>query len=87
MKIKSGYVLFTMGDEYVVVPADERTNEFHGMVTLNETGAFLWEQMENNFTVDSLKTALLNKYDVSSSDAELAVNSFISQVSELIENE
>ena len=43
MKIKNGFVVRKVGGESVVVPVGEMSKEFHGMINLNETGAFLWE--------------------------------------------
>ena len=42
MKIKNGFVLRVVGGESVVVPVGEMSKKFHGMINLNETGAFLW---------------------------------------------
>ena len=42
MKIKKGFVLRVVGGEHVVVPVGEMSKQFHGMINLNETGAFLW---------------------------------------------
>ncbi len=81
MKIKSGYVLHSMGKEYVVVAVEERTKEFCGMIRLNATGAFLWEQMEKECTEDSLVQALMEKYDVTKELAEEGVASFLAQIS------
>ena len=41
MKIKKGFVLRKVGGESVVVPVGEMSKQFHGMINLNETGAFL----------------------------------------------
>ena len=46
MKIKSGFMLYEVAGSYVVVPAGDEPLDFNGMVTLNETGAFLWKQLE-----------------------------------------
>ena len=42
MKIKKGFVVRKVGNEHVVVPVGELSKTFHGMINLNETGAFLW---------------------------------------------
>ena len=42
MKIKNGFVIRSVGGENVVVPVGEMSKQFHGMINLNETGAFLW---------------------------------------------
>ncbi len=82
MKIKSGFVLHTMGNEHVVVAVEERTTEFRGMIRLNGTGAFLWKQMESECTQESLVKALTDQYEVTEAIAEKAVISFIEQLSD-----
>ena len=42
MKIKSGFVLRQLADTWVVLPLLSQSLNFNGMLTLNETGAFLW---------------------------------------------
>ncbi len=82
MKIKSGFILHTVGGEYVVVPVGARTKEFKGMVRLNGSGAFLWEQMQTEFTREAVVAALLEKYEVTEEVAVAAVNQFISTLRE-----
>ena len=44
MKINENFVLRQVVDTYVVLPIGQATVDFNGMVTLNESGAFLWRQ-------------------------------------------
>ncbi len=82
MKVKSGLVLHTLGNEYVVVPVGERTKTFHGMIRMNKTGAFLWENMTGNFTKEMLIAALLDRYEITAEIAEDAVTQFIQKLSD-----
>ena len=77
MKIKSGFVLHTVGGEHVVVPVGKRTKDFSGMIRLNDTGAFLWQHMEGSFTPESLTASLLAQYDVPEETAAATVARFI----------
>ena len=77
MKIKSGFVLHTVGGEHVVVPVGKRTKDFSGMIRLNDTGAFPWQHMEGTFTADSLTACLLSHYDVPEETATTTVARFI----------
>ncbi len=76
MKVKSGFLLHTMGEEHVVVPVDNRTKEFRGMVRLNGTGAFLWEQLKEDTTKEAVVDKLIANYEVSKEQAEKAVEKF-----------
>lgn len=47
MKIKDGYVINKLGRGFVVVTIGEASEEFHGVIRLNETSAFLWNSIQN----------------------------------------
>lgn len=80
MKLKSGFVIHSVGDENIVVPIGERTKDFRGIVRLNNSGTYLWEIMKNEFTVQTLVAALLEKYDVSEETAEKTASAFIKEL-------
>lgn len=82
MKIKNGFVVRKVGGESVVVPVGEMSKEFHGMINLNETGAFLWEFFTKEHTVDEGVAALLNEYDVEESVARADVEAFVQTIEE-----
>ena len=84
MKLKSDFILHTVGGEHVVMPVGERTQEFHGMIRLNESGAFIWERMteQGTFTIESLVAALLEHYDVTDSVAAATVEKFIASLTD-----
>ena len=54
MKIKNGFILRDVGGKTFVVAVGERSREFKGMITLNETGKFIWKALENENTVDGV---------------------------------
>ncbi len=82
MKLKSGFILHSIGGEHVVVAVEERTKDFRGMIRLNGTGAFLWERLAAGNSEADMCSALLEKYDIDEETAEKAVDSFLAQLSE-----
>ena len=69
MKRKEGYMLRTIGNSYLIVPVSGKTIRFDEMLSLNETGAYLWKQLEREMTSEELLEAVLSEYEV---DAETA---------------
>ena len=61
----------------VIVPTGPAVTEFPGMITVNNTGAYLWELLETEQTVDTLVAALLEKYDVAQEQARADVEAFL----------
>ena len=82
MKIKKGFVIRKVGGDSVVVPVGELSKNFHGMINLNETGAFLWQFYTEDHTLDDGVNALLNEYDVEESLARADVEQFIKTITE-----
>ena len=77
MKIKKGFVVRSVGGENIVVPVGEMSKNFHGMINLNETGAFLWEFFTSEHTVEEGVEALCGEYDVDVAIAEADVMRFV----------
>ncbi len=62
MKIKPGYLLRSVAGNHIVVSVGQAAVDFNGMLTMNETGAFLWGKLENGATADELKKAMMAEY-------------------------
>ncbi|MCR5837544.1 MAG: PqqD family protein [Lachnospiraceae bacterium] len=80
MKVKEGYLLREVAGSKVVLPIGEATLDFNGMATLNETGAFLFEQMKQDVTEDDLVKIMLETYDIDEETAKNDVKSFVEKV-------
>lgn len=80
MKINENFVLRQVVDTYVVLPIGKATVDFNGMITLNESGAFLWHQMENGTTREELADLLTAVYDVSREEALKDIDSFVASL-------
>lgn len=80
MKIKNGFVLRVVGGESVVVPVGEMSKKFHGMINLNETGAFLWKFFTEEHTVEDGVQALLAEYEVEEELARTDVETFVKTI-------
>ena len=59
MKIKDGFVLKTIAGSTVAVPVGDNLVNLQLMLTLNESGAFLWNLLENSATEDELVQKIL----------------------------
>lgn len=81
MKQNSNFLLRTVADSLVLVPVGEATGKFPGMISMNATGAFLWEQLADDQTEASLTQALLDKYEVSEEKARQDVQGFLKTLS------
>lgn len=82
MKIVDGFVLKNIADTYVVVPLGTNTVSFRSIISLNESGAFLWAQLENEMTEEELLSAMLNEYDIDEETAKADIKDFIKKLND-----
>lgn len=78
MRINQDFTLQKVGGSYVAVAVGETSKNFHGMIRLNETGAFLWGKMaEKDCTEEDLVDALLEEYEIDRETATRDVHTMI----------
>lgn len=78
--LKDGFVLRQVADTWVVMPLGQVSLDFNGMLTLNETGAVLWQALEKGGDVQDLVNALTAEYDVSAEQAKQDVEAFMAKL-------
>ena len=77
MQLKDGFLLRNVAGEYVVVPTGSSMVDFKAMISLNESGAFLWEHLLTDTTKEQLLKDLLEEYDVDEKTATEDIEEFI----------
>ena len=77
MRIEKEYILREIADDYIIVPVGKTAMEFNGMITVNETGAFLWKLLIEGTTKAELLQAMLEEYEVSAEEAEADIDEFL----------
>ncbi len=80
MKVKDGFIMRQVGGQSVVLPIGNEL-DMNMMITLNETGAFLWEHLQEETTEDALVAALRGEYDVDEDTAHASVRKFTEKLS------
>lgn len=81
MKIKDEFLLRQIGGQTVVLPC---TNDLdlNMMITLNETGAFLWQLLQEETDEATMVQSLVDTYDVDVQKAKDDVHTFIGKLNE-----
>ena len=80
MKVKDGFELKEIADNYVVIPTKSKVVDFNSMIMLNEVSAFLWLQLLEEKNEQELVKALLKEYDVDKDTATEDVKVFVSEL-------
>lgn len=81
MKLKDGFVLRDVAGQTVVLPSGDDL-DLNMMITLNETGKFLWERIADGAQAEALVEALLEEYDVDAATAQASVERFVGKLQE-----
>ena len=82
MQLKNGFTLKEIGSKTMVVPIGEKALNFNGVMTVNKTGKLLFEALAQPQTIESLKTLLMDHYDVTEDIALKDVITFIETLKE-----
>ena len=77
MKLKENLILRQVAGSWVVVAVGAASVDFNGMLTLNETGALLWNHLENGSDRAGLVKALTDEYEVPADQAGTDVDEFL----------
>ena len=80
MKIKEGFILRNVAGSNVVVPVGQATVDFNGMMSLNDTGAFLFDKLTKGTTEEQLIRDLMAEYPIDKELATKDVKDFIEKV-------
>lgn len=80
MKIRKGFILRNVANAHIVVPVSQNILNYKGMLSLNESGAFLWGVLEKGTDRAGLLASLLEEYDVPQAVAEKDLDEFLEHV-------
>ena len=82
MNIKEGFILRKVGTQYVAAATGKASENFNGIIRLNESGAFVFRQLQEGATAEELAARLLEEYDVDEAAARQDVDRFLTALKE-----
>ena len=77
MKLKTGYLVREIADCHIVVPIGERVIEFKGIMTLNDTGNFIWKCLSDDISDSELLHSVLEEYEIDEATAKVDLDEFL----------
>ena len=83
MKMKNGFEIVKIVDDYMLVPVGDQMEQFNGTVVLNEVSAFLLEKMKDDITEEELLKYVIDEYDVDEERARKDIADTIKQMIEI----
>lgn len=82
MKIKEGFVLRQVADQWMAVPIGSMAEKVHGLIALNETGADIWKILQEDHTEEEVVDILMASYESDREEVVQSVKEFISSLQE-----
>jgi RIO-like serine/threonine protein kinase len=77
MKIKEGFELRKFGGKWLTVTVDEAADDNNVLVTLNETGAFVWKILRNESEYSYIVSKVVENYEVNEATAKKDLDNFL----------
>lgn len=83
MRIKEGFKLHQLGNENIVVAEGDASLDYTSIISLNESGTYIWQNIVGKeFDADSITKLLLEEYDVDESTASDDAYAFVESLLE-----
>lgn len=83
MKILKRLIKRNIAGDIILVPVGDASLEIKGLITLNETGEFLWDALEKAENESALAAMLAAEYDVDMATTEADTKVFLQKLKEL----
>ena len=80
MKRNNDFLLKNVAGKQVLVPVGRAAAAFPGMVSVNSSGAYIWELLENDMTMEQLVAAMVQRYEVAEEAAQKDAGIFIDRL-------
>ena len=78
MKTKQGFNLRNICGEYIIVAEGESNIDFSNIISMNESSAFLWKNIQGKeFTCEDLVKLLTDEYEVDETTASKDVTALV----------
>ena len=77
MKRSKDFIKRKIGTQYVIVAVGAATKKFNGMISVNSTGSFIWDQLEQSMTIEELVDAILQNYEIDAETATAHATQFV----------
>jgi len=85
-RIKSKFVTRAVGNELIIVPLSGNVAQMNELFTLNETAKLIWENLDENASLESMQTLLTESFEVDKTTALNDVESFLFRMEKLLLN-
>ena len=72
-----------IADEVILVPISRKAGEIDSLYALNEVGARIWELIDGDRSLEELRDAIVEEFEVSETEAQEDLTGLIDQLKEI----
>lgn len=83
MKVSEDFMMREIAGEHILVPVGAAAAKFNGLITMNEVGKYIVEQLAEEHTVQELVEKITAEYDVTAQNALTDAEAFLDQLREV----
>lgn len=80
MKFKKEFMIREIVGETILIPMGDSNNHFNGIITINELGKFIWENLESSKDEEDLLHKILEEYEVEEKEAKEDLDEFLDKL-------
>lgn len=80
MEFKKKFILRNIVGETILVPIGQNNEAFNGLITINELGKFIWENLESSKDEEDLLYKILEEYEVEEKEAKEDLDEFLDKL-------
>lgn len=88
IKTKKDFLLRSLGSESVIIGIGGESKSINGMIRLNATGVFYWNELQKGTTVDALTQKTLERFeDADEETARADIQDFLKAIADTLEDD
>lgn len=80
MKAANGFILREIAGDTILIPSGAAAQKFNGLITINELGAFIWNALQTETTLDAIVEQITESYEVDADTARADAVSFLEEL-------
>ena len=80
MKTHPDFILRQIAGENILVPCGEAAKRLSGLINLNSTAAFIWQNLNDAKDLDELTARVMDNFEVDEETARRDVNGLTSEL-------
>lgn len=80
MKAANGFILREIAGDTILIPSGTAAQIFNGLITINELGAFIWNALQTETTLDAIVEQITESYEVDADTARADAVSFLEEL-------